>query len=54
MTANPRFPRVVDDVTVRLIAAVVLVLATAALALSQWWIYALLAVDFTLRAAFGP
>ena len=54
MTANPRFPRVVDDVTVRLIAGVVLVLAIAALALHQWWIYAVLAVDFTLRTAFGP
>ena len=54
MTSNPRFPRVVDDVTVRLIAGVVLVLAIAALALHQWWIYAVLAVDFTLRTAFGP
>jgi Domain of unknown function (DUF4395) len=49
-----RFPRVVDDVSVRLVAAVVLVLAIAALALHQWWIYAVLAVDFTLRSAFGP
>ena len=54
MTANPRFPRVVDDVTVRLVAAVVLVLAVTALALGQWWIYVLLAIDFTLRTAFGP
>lgn len=54
MTATPRFPRVVDDVTVRLVAAVVLVLAVTALALSQWWIYALLAIDFTLRTTFGP
>ena len=54
MTANPRFPRVVDDVTIRLVATVVLVLAIAALALHQWWIYAVLAVDFTLRTAFGP
>ncbi|MEP7017157.1 MAG: DUF4395 domain-containing protein [Actinomycetota bacterium] len=54
MTASPRFPRVVDDVTVRLIAAVVLVLAIAALGLHQWWIYAVLAVDFTLRVTFGP
>jgi len=54
MTAHPLFPRVVDDVTVRLTAAVVLVLAIAALALHQWWIYAVLAVDFTLRVAFGP
>jgi Domain of unknown function (DUF4395) len=54
MTERPRFPGVVDDVTVRLIAAVVLVLATAALGLHQWWIYAVLAVDFTLRVTFGP
>ncbi|MEP7035228.1 MAG: DUF4395 domain-containing protein [Dermatophilaceae bacterium] len=54
MTASQRFPRVVDDVTVRLIAGVVLVLATVALGLHQWWIYAVLAVDFTLRVAFGP
>lgn len=54
MTASPRFPRVVDDVTVRLIAAVVLVLAIVAFALHQWWIYPLLATDFTLRTAFGP
>jgi len=49
-----RFPSVVDDVTVRLIAAVVLVIAVVALATSQWWLYAVLAVDFSLRAAFGP
>jgi hypothetical protein len=54
MSTQPRFPRVVDDVTVRLIAAVVLVLAVAALGLHQWWIYAVLAIDFTLRTAFGP
>jgi len=54
MTADPRFPRVVDDVTVRLIAAVVLALAVAALALHQWWIYGALAVDFILRTALGP
>ena len=54
MTASPRFPRVVDDVTVRLVAAVILVLAIAALGLHQWWIYAVMAVDFTLRVTFGP
>lgn len=54
MAAYPRFPRVVDDVTVRLIATAVLVLAVTALALNQWWIYAVLALDFTLRTAFGP
>ena len=54
MSASPRFPRVVDDVNVRLVAAAVLVLAIAALGLHQWWIYAVLAVDFTLRVTFGP
>ncbi len=54
MTASPRFPRVVDNVTIRLIAGAVLVLAIAALGLHQWWIYAVLAVDFTLRVTFGP
>jgi hypothetical protein len=50
----PRFPSVVDDVTVRLIAGVVLVLAGVALAAQAWWLYAVLGADFALRAAFGP
>jgi hypothetical protein len=49
-----RFPSLVDDVTVRLIAAVVLAVGTLALATGWWWLYAALAVDFTLRTAFGP
>jgi hypothetical protein len=49
-----RFPAVVDEITVRLIAAVVLVIAVIALATQQWWLYAVLAVDFSLRAALGP
>ncbi len=49
-----RFPAVVDEVTVRLIAAVVLALGVVALATQQWWVYAVLALDFTLRAAVGP
>jgi len=52
--SSSRFPAVVDDVTVRLIAAVVLVVGVIALATSQWWLYAVLAVDFSLRAALGP
>ena len=52
--SSSRFPAVVDDVTVRLVAAVVLVVGAIALATSQWWLYAVLAVDFTLRAALGP
>lgn len=52
--SNTRFPGVVDDVTVRLIAAVVLILAVTALAAQQWWLYAVLAADFVLRAVLGP
>lgn len=52
--SNVRFPAVVDDVTVRLVAAVVLVLAVTALAAQQWWLYAVLTVDFALRAVLGP
>ncbi|GAA2157733.1 uncharacterized protein DUF4395 [Humibacillus xanthopallidus] len=52
--SSSRFPTVVDDVTVRLIAAVVLVIGVVALGAQQWWLYAVLAVDFTLRAALGP
>jgi hypothetical protein len=49
-----RFPNIVDDVTVRLIAAVILVVAVVALAAHQWWLYAVLATDFVLRAGWGP
>jgi hypothetical protein len=52
--SSSRFPAVVDDVTVRLVAAVVLVVGAVALSTQQWWLYAVLAVDFTLRAALGP
>jgi hypothetical protein len=49
-----RFSPVVDEVSVRLIAAVVLGIGIIALATQQWWLYAVLAVDFVLRAAVGP
>jgi hypothetical protein len=49
-----RFPSIVDDVTIRLVAAEVLVIAVLALATQQWWLYAVLAVDFVLRAGWGP
>jgi hypothetical protein len=49
-----RFPAVVDEVTVRLIAAVVLAVGVVALATQQWWLYGVLGLDFTLRAAIGP
>ncbi|GAA4358800.1 hypothetical protein GCM10023145_31840 [Angustibacter luteus] len=52
--SQPRFPRTVDDVTVRVIAGEVLVLAVLAVVLQQPWLYGVLAVDFTLRTALGP
>ena len=54
MARISRFPNVVDDVSVRLIAGAVLLLGTVALAAQQWWLYAVLAVDFVLRAGWGP
>ena len=49
-----RFPNIVDEVAVRLIAGVVLVLGVVALATQQWWLYLVLAADFVLRAGWGP
>jgi Domain of unknown function (DUF4395) len=49
-----RFPSLVDDVTVRLIAAGVLLVAGVALAAHQWWLYPVMAVEFALRAGLGP
>ncbi|WP_270887597.1 DUF4395 domain-containing protein [Pedococcus sp. 5OH_020] len=49
-----RFPNIVDDISVRLVAAVVLVVAVVALAAHQWWLYPVLAVDFLLRSGWGP
>ena len=37
-----RFPSIVDDVTVRLIAGGVLIVSTLALATGWWWLYAVL------------
>lgn len=50
----PDVPALVDEVTVRLVAAVVLVISLGALVTQQWWLYAVLAADFTLRAIGGP
>ena len=49
-----RFPNIVDELAVRLIAGVVLVVGVLALATQQWWLYAVLAVDFVLRTGWGP
>ncbi|MGA8979742.1 MAG: DUF4395 domain-containing protein [Pedococcus sp.] len=49
-----RFPNIVDDVSVRLSAGVVLAVGVLALATQQWWLYAVLAADFVLRTGWGP
>ena len=54
MSSPFSFPRVVDEVTVRLVAAQVLVVSTLAVATGWLWLFGLLAVDFALRVAFGP
>ncbi len=48
------FPSEVDDVTVRLVAAQVLVVSALAAATGWLWLFAVLAVDLVLRVAFGP
>lgn len=48
------YPDVVDEVTVRLVAAVVLIVGIVGLVTGQWWWYAALAVDFLARVAAGP
>ena len=48
------FPRIVDDVSVRIVAGVVLAFALLALGTGWWWLFAVLAVDFWLRLASGP
>ena len=49
-----RYPSVVDGVTVRLVAATVLVIGLVAIGTHQWWLYAVLAADFVPRAIWGP
>lgn len=48
------FPRVVDEVSIRIVATEVLVVAVLALVSGQAWLYGVLAVDFALRVAYGP
>ncbi len=54
MDLRPGFPDIVDEVTVRLVATVVLVVGIVALVSGAWWLYAVLALDFVPRAIFGP
>lgn len=49
-----RYPAEVDDVTVRLVAGAVLIISSIGLVTGQWWIYALLALDFGARVLWGP
>lgn len=54
LSAISRFPAIVDDVTVRLIAGVILGIGAIALVTQQWWVYAVLAADFLARSVVGP
>jgi hypothetical protein len=54
MEQTRTFPRVVDDVTIRLVAGAVLCVSLAAIALRAPWLFGVLAVDFVLRTALGP
>lgn len=54
MQSRSRFPAVVDDVTVRTIAGIVLLVVIVMLVTQQWWLFVPLAVDFILRATLGP
>ncbi len=49
-----RYPAAVDGVTVRLVAASVLLIGVIAVASGQWWLYLLLAADFVPRFIWGP
>jgi hypothetical protein len=48
------FPRIVDEVSARLVAAVVAVLALIALLTGTAWLVAVLAAGFVLRVLAGP
>lgn len=48
------FPNPVNDYAARTTAGLVIVLAVAAIAVNQWWLYAILAAGFALRVAGGP
>jgi hypothetical protein len=48
------FPRIVDEVSARLVAAVVAVLALVALLTGTAWLVAVLAAGFVLRVLAGP
>ena len=48
------FPRVVDDISVRIVAALVLAAVLLTAVTGWWWLFAVLAVDFWLRVASGP
>lgn len=54
MDLRPGFPTVVDEVTVRCVATLVLVVGVLALVSGWSWLYAVLAADFVLRSVFGP
>ena len=54
ITIRRRYPSAVDGVTVRLVAAAVLLIGAVAIVSGQWWLYLLLAADFVPRFVWGP
>jgi Domain of unknown function (DUF4395) len=50
----PAFPNPVNELTARVVAAGVVLLAVAALALAQPWLSLVLAAGFLLRVLYGP
>lgn len=50
----PAYPLAVDETIARLTAGQVVVLNALALATRQWWLLALVAGDYAIRAAVGP
>jgi hypothetical protein len=52
--ARRRWPESVDDVSVRLVAGLVLVVVLVTLLTQQWWLFAVLFADFLSRTIFGP
>ncbi|MGJ6979538.1 DUF4395 domain-containing protein [Aestuariimicrobium soli] len=52
--ARRRWPETVDDITVRLVAAVVLAIVVVTVATQWWWLFVPLFADFLARTLFGP
>lgn len=49
-----RYPRVLDETVARVTAGEVVVINSVALLTRQWWLLAVVAADYAIRAAVGP